>query len=337
MAIDGVRLTVNEARSLIAKALEASNVSPENAASVAHALVSAEADGQTGHGFSRVASYAAQARAGKVDGHVKPTARKARDAWIEVDARNGFAFPAIDLAIGELIEVAPKVGIACATLYRSHHCGALGTYVEKLANQGFVALMFANAPAAMAPWGGSEPVFGTNPIAFAAPRTGAPPLTIDLSLSKVARGKIMAASKAGHLIPEGWALDRDGNPTTDPKAALAGTMVPAGEAKGATLAFMVEILAATLTGANYSFEASSFFDADGPAPGVGQTIIAFSPQEANSRFFTDRIETLIGMVLAQDQVRLPGKRKLDSRAEAERNGLVVPNHIHCEISALAES
>lgn len=196
--------------------------------------------------------------------------------------------------------------------------------------------MFANAPAAMAPWGGAEPVFGTNPIAFAAPRRDAPPLIIDLSLSKVARGKIMAASKAGEPIPEGWALDRNGNPTTDAKAALAGTMVPAGEAKGATLAFMVEILAATLTGANHSFEASSFFDADGPAPGVGQTIIAFSPQEANGRAFADRIEALIGTVLAQDGVRLPGARTRAHRAEAERNGLVVPSRIHSEITALVD-
>src|SRR5690606_19350669 len=116
-------------------------------------------------------------------------------------------------------------------------------HVERLAERGLAGFAFGNSPAAIAPWGGKTGVFGTNPIAFAAPRKDGPPLVVDLSLSRVARGKIMVASQTGEPIPEGWALDADGRPTTDPKAALAGTMVPIGEAKGAALALVVEILA----------------------------------------------------------------------------------------------
>jgi (2R)-3-sulfolactate dehydrogenase (NADP+) len=153
--------------------------------------------------------------------------------------------------------------------------------------------MVANTPKAMAPWGGGAAVFGTNPIAFAAPREGAAPLVIDLSLSKIARGKVMAAKKRGEPIPEGWALGPDGEPTTSPDAALAGTMLPMGDAKGAALALMVEILAATLTGANYSYEATSFFDAEGAPPGVGQLLIAMRAAGPAGRAFDARLEALI--------------------------------------------
>ena len=127
--------------------------------------------------------------------------------------------------------------------------------------------MFVNTPGAMAPWGGSKAVFGTNPVAFACPLPGRAPLVIDLSLSKVARGNIMTAKQRGEKIPEGWALDEDGKPTTDPDAALRGTMVPMGDAKGTALALMVELLAAGLTGANFAAEASSYLDADGAPSG----------------------------------------------------------------------
>jgi LDH2 family malate/lactate/ureidoglycolate dehydrogenase len=149
--------------------------------------------------------------------------------------------------------------------------------VETLAERGVAALMVANAPAAMAPWGGRRPLFGTDPIAFAAPLGADDPVVVDISLSKVARGKIMAAAQKGDPIPEGWALDPDGHPTTDAKAAMAGTMIPLGDAKGTALALMVELLCAGLTGANYAWQATSFFDDKGDPPGTGQAIIAIDP------------------------------------------------------------
>lgn len=334
MADDFIHMPRDAAETLVRTALERSGTSPQNAGSVAHALVAAEIDGQAGHGFSRVASYAAQARSGKVNGHATPEIAHRSPAFVGIDAGNGFAFPAIDLAIETLAQLAPETGIAGAGIRRSHHCGQLGAHVEQLAEHGLVALMVANTPKAMAPWGGRSPLFGTNPIAFAAPRESEAPLVIDLSLSKVARGKIMAASKAGKDIPEGWALDRDGQPTTDPAAALAGTMIPAGDAKGAALALIVEILAATLTGANHSFEATSFFDAEGDPPGVGQTLIAFAPGALSGGGFPERLEGLLTAILAQEGTRLPGMKRLEARAAAERDGVAVPAHLHAEISAL---
>lgn len=334
MSVEDVRLPLGEAETLVARALEASGASNINAAIVARALVSAEVDGQSGHGFSRVSAYAAQTKSGKVAGQAVPVVNQVAPALLSVDAQNGFAFPAIDAAIAALISLTPKTGIAGATIFRSHHCGQLGAHVERLAEQGLVALMVANSPSAMAPWGGSAPLFGTNPIAFAAPRENASPLVIDLSLSKVARGKVMAASKAGRSIPEGWALDINGAPTTNPEAALKGTMIPAGDAKGAALALIVEILSATLTGANHSYEATSFFEAEGDAPGVGQTIITIDPMRTAGNGFAARIETLLSAITAQDGTRLPGAARGQIRADAQRDGVKIPAHLFKEINAL---
>lgn len=324
-----------EAEALIQRALTGNGVSNDNAVSVARALVAAEIDGQKGHGFSRVAAYAAQARSGKVDGAVSPVAERNGMARIDIDACNGFAFPAIDLAITQLAAVTPETGIAAAAIRRSHHCGQLGAHVERLAEHGLTALMVANTPKAMAPWGGRAALFGTNPIAFAAPREGKPPLVIDLSLSKVARGKVMAAAKTGAPIPEGWALDAEGKATTDPAAALAGTMVPAGDAKGAALALVVEILAATMTGANHSNEATSFFDEAGAPPGVGQMILAFDTSRVAG--FGTRLEALLTAILDQEGTRLPGEKRFAGRqAIVEGEGVVVPGHLMQEVKALAD-
>src|SRR5215471_11743573 len=270
-------LTLAQAESLVARALVRCRTSEVNAAVVARALVAAETDGLKGHGLSRVPTYAAQAKIGKVDGFATPAVERRRPGAAEVDAANGFAFPAIDAAITLLPELARTTGTACAAIRRSHHCGAAGHPVERLAERGLVAMMFANTPAAIAPWGAAKPVFGTNPVAFACPLPGRPPVVVDLALSKIARGNILAAKQKGERIPEGWALDAAGKPTTDPDAALGGTMLPLGDAKGTALVLMVELLAAGLTGANFAAEASSFLDAEGPPPGTGQLIIVFDP------------------------------------------------------------
>jgi (2R)-3-sulfolactate dehydrogenase (NADP+) len=241
--MSGERLTLAEAHVLVARTLERCRTSPENAASVARALVAAEADGLKGHGLARVPSYAAQAKVGKVDGFATPRTSQPRPALVLVDAAAGFAYPALDAARPLLVEAARREGVAAVAVRRSHHCGAAGRIAESLAEAGLVALFFANTPAAIASWGGSRGLFGTNPIAFACPLPKRPPLVIDLSLSKVARGNTLAARQKGEAIPEGWALNPAGQPTTDPAEALAGTMVPIGDAKGTVLALMVELLA----------------------------------------------------------------------------------------------
>ena len=325
-------LTIEEAEALVAKALMANSVSGENAACVAKALIAAEVDGQGGHGLARVLSYSAQAKVGKVVGDVTPSVEMAGTAFVRIDARDGFAFPAIDLAIRELKNLTGKTGIAAAAITNSHHCGQLGAHVEKLAEQGMIGLMVANAPKAMAPWGGDQALFGTNPVAFAAPRREAAPLVIDLSLSKVARGKVMAAKKKGETIPEGWGLDKAGHPSTDPDAVLEGMMLPMGDAKGSALALIVEILAATLTGAKNSYQASSFFDAKGAPVGVGQFMIAVDPACAMAPAFHHRLEELASQIEGQSGARLPGMRRLQSRALAREHGIKVPAHLMAEIT-----
>jgi (2R)-3-sulfolactate dehydrogenase (NADP+) len=302
---------------------------------VARALVAAEADGQKGHGLSRLPSYAAQAASGKVDGHALPTLEQGAPAALRIDARNGFAFPALAMAVERLSPLAAETGIAAAAVHHSHHFGQAGYHVEQLAANGLIGLLFGNSPKAIAPWGGSEGVFGTNPIAFAAPRRSGPPLVIDLSLSKVARGKVMVAAKQGEPIPEGWALDKDGNPTMDAEAAMQGTMLPMGDAKGAALVLMVEILAAALTGARFGFEASSFFAAEGEPPAVGQFLVAIDPRVFSGDAFAERLETLIGAILEQQGTRLPGARRLALRAESARNGVVIPAALYDELKAMS--
>jgi (2R)-3-sulfolactate dehydrogenase (NADP+) len=264
-----------EAEDLCVRALRASNVSEANARSTARALVNAEADGQKGHGLSRIPSYSGQALSGKVDGLAIPSLSRPGTALIRVNAKSGFAYPAIDLACETLPAIVKVTGVASACIYNSHHLGQAGAHAERLANAGLVAMVFSNSPKAINFWGGREPMMGTNPIAFAAPRANGEPLVIDLALSKVARGKILAAKNAGKKIPDSWALNADGEPTDDPAEAMQGSMLPIGDAKGAALVLMVELLAAALTGSNFGYEASSFFDADGDSPGIGHTIIVF--------------------------------------------------------------
>jgi (2R)-3-sulfolactate dehydrogenase (NADP+) len=266
----------------------------------------------------------------KIDGTFAPVATTPRPGLIAIDAGYGFTFPALELAEAELVPAARKQGVVAAAIRKSSHCGAAGLPVERLADKGLVALMFANTPGAMAPWGGSKPVFGTNPIAFACPLPGRPPLVIDLSLSKVARGNVMAAKQRGEPIPEGWALDAQGQPTTDPDAALAGTMVPMGDAKGTALALMVELLAAGLTGSNFAAEAPSYLDADGPPSGTGQLIIVL-----DTAAFGDgalgRFETLAHSIETQPGARLPGMRRLKARDKARAEGLTISEALLAEI------
>ena len=326
-------LSLDAAQALTVGALVRCGTGEEIAASVARALVGAEADGLKGHGLSRVPSYAAQSRVGKIVGRAAVSFERPRPGLLAIDAAHGFAYPALDAAVEHLPAMAKSQGVAAAGIRRSHHCGAAGRPAEALAERGLVAILFANTPAAMAPWGGAKPVFGTNPIAFACPLPGRAPIVVDLSLSKVARGPIMAAKQRGEAIPEGWALDPDGNPTTDPTLALKGTMVPLGDAKGTALALMVELLAAGLTGGRFAAEATSFLDAEGEPPGTGQLILAIDADAFDTGALA-RFAQLAGSIETQDGARLPGARRLALRHRAAEEGLTIPDALVAEIEAL---
>lgn len=317
------RLDLDEARDYAARVLETFGTSAENARITAQALVSAEADGLGTHGLARLPSYAAMVASGKIDGHAVPKARQVSSAMLAVDAGNGFAYPAIEFALPQIEAIAREAGIGMLAIRRSSHFGVAGQPVERLAERGLVALAFSNASASIAPWGGKKALFGTNPMAFATPLKGRPPAVVDLSVAKVARGNVLAAVQRGEAIPEGWALDTEGRPTTDAKAGLAGTMVPMGEAKGTALAFIIEMMAAGLTASTFAFDAPSFFDGEGPPAAVGHVVIAIDPGRMAGDAYLDHIERMASMIENEPGARLPGKRRLVNRERASREGVVL--------------
>jgi (2R)-3-sulfolactate dehydrogenase (NADP+) len=328
-------LTVDAAIRYVAREFQKRGVTRPNALSIAKALVAAEADGLKGHGLQRVPTYLAMAKSGKAKGDAKPSAARPRPGVLAVDARDGFAYPAIDLALKKLPAIARKQGIAAAAISRSNHCGVAGHHVEKLAEQGLVAMLFANTPAAMAPAGGKSAVYGTNPIAFAAPLAGRAPVVVDLSLSKVARGNLVAAKQKGETIPDDWALDADGMPTTDPAKGIAGTMLPLGGAKGAALAFMVEALAAAVVGAHFAFEASSFLDDKGGPPRTGQLILAIDPAGFGHGAFAERMAALAKAIESQPGARLSGMRRMALRDKAAKEGVLLTGLLRRQIDDAA--
>ncbi|HZV93087.1 MAG TPA: Ldh family oxidoreductase [Caldimonas sp.] len=320
-------LTLDEARRRVAATLVAAGASAAMAESTARALVLAEAQGLGSHGLSRVAQYATHLRNGRVDGSALARVARSRGAVAVVDAGEGLAFPACELAVVEASRRAAEFGIGFVGVTRSHHAGVMVDHLRPVAETGLVGLAFTNSPAAMPAAGGRHAIFGTNPIAAIFPRRGAAPLVIDLSLSEVARGKVMVAAKEGRPIPEGWALDAQGLPTTDAKAALAGSMLAIGavsSSKGAMLALVVELLVTALIGANFGFEASSFFVDEGNRPGLGQAFLALDPGAlAGREQFLDRLEVLVREMLHDDGVRLPGARREALAARAREGGISV--------------
>ena len=336
MSNDSTTLSIDALRALAVNVLAASRTSPANAACVADALTAADAGGIASHGVSRVPSYADQAISGKVDGHAEPRLSSPRSGVVTVDARDGFAYPAIRLALDAALERVRETGCVFAVISNSHHAGASGYHVERMAEAGVVALALSNSPAGIAPWGGHVGTFGTNPVAFACPRRGAAPLVVDLSLALAARGKVMLAAKRGDPIPQGWALDAQGRPTTDPNAALdGGTMTPIGGAKGAALALIVELLTGAIASSHLGFEASSFFVADGPPPRIAQSFILIDPAIAPGGDFAVRTETLLGAILGQPGTRLPGARRLKARERAKRDGVTIPTSLYEDLAARA--
>jgi (2R)-3-sulfolactate dehydrogenase (NADP+) len=330
------KVTCHELESLLEVAFVQAGATTLAAQATAAALVQAEADGVHSHGVSRTPAYVAQLQRGKINGRVEPLVTTYEAGQVHVDACGGFAYPAINAGLSAALERLRKQRIVLLTVGRSHHAGVMGHHVEAAARTHALALGFCNTPAAMAPWGGQRPLFGTNPIAFAAPRDGEDPLVIDLSVSSVARGKVVTAEKNGELIPDHWALDAEGQPTTDPARALQGSMRPMADAKGSNLALMIEILAAALTGSNFGFEASSYLDAEGGPPETGQCFILINPEQVAEDFST-RLNTLLTMMMEQEGVHLPGLRRAANRRRALAEGLSISKSLWREISALADS
>ena len=322
------KIALIELEQIAAAALRRAGASAAAAACTARALVYADAQGLSGHGTSRVAMYATHMHHDRIVGDAEPLIVRDKGGALLVDAADGLAFPACELAVATAIERARTHGIAYAGVTNSHHAGAAGYHLEAVGNAKMVGLAFTNSPYAMPAAGGKRPIFGTNPIAAIFPRAADEALLIDLSLSEVARGKLMVAAKDGKPIPLGWALDKDGNPTTDPKAGLEGSMLPMGGTKGAMLALIVELLCCALTGARMGFEADSFFVDAGNRPRIGQAFIVVDPDAVAGRdVFYERVETLVAAMLEDDGVRLPGARRYALARKAADEGVEIPANV----------
>ena len=332
-----MKVPINEVTQIVTSALRKAGAAKAMADATAAALVAAEMEGLTGHGLSRVPLYCQHLRDGRADGKARPKIIAKKGATCLIDAGGGLAFLATALAAREAVKRAQRQGIALAAVTNSHHFGAAAYHLGPLAEAGLVGLALTNSPAAINAWGGKKAFYGTNPIAAIFPRRGAQPIVVDLSLTEVVRGKIMLYAKEGKPIPLGWAVDKDGNPTTDPKAALTGSLTAIGGVKGATLALMVEVLTVALTGAAFSFENDSYFE-PGNHPRIGHAIIAIDPGAlAGAESYFSRLEIMVARMLADAGVRLPGSRRQQAAAQARADGVEVSDALLAELRALARA
>ena len=321
---------------LARNALEKAGAGPVMAESAAQHLLRAEEHGLPTHGMSRVPFYCGFLKNGRADGAARPKMLSERAAACLIDNCDGLPYETAEWAIGEVIQRARRNGIGFAGITNSSHVGVLGIHLLAVAQAGMVGVAFTNSPAAIPPWGGKKALFGTDPVAFAFPREKGDPLVIDLALTTVVRGKIMMAMQKGEKIPEGWANDRHGKPTTDPKEAIEhGSLFAIGGAKGAMLALAFELLCAALTGAAIGPEADSFFSEKGNQPRIGQAFLAIDPDALAGRDkYLERVETVVRHMLADEGVRLPGARRFASEKKLRKEGIEIPDDLLAKIDKL---
>jgi (2R)-3-sulfolactate dehydrogenase (NADP+) len=325
-----------ELRALAARALRNAGAHEAMARAAAEHLVRAEEQGLPTHGMSRVPFYCSMLRNGRADGGARPAMRAEKAGVCLIDNADGLPYESCAWAIAEVIQRARRNGIGFAGITNSAHVGVLGIHLLDVAAAGLVGVAFTNSPAAIPAWGGKKALFGTDPVAFAFPREGAEPIVVDLALTTVVRGRIMMAMQKGERIPEGWALDRDGKPTTDPKEAIEhGSLFPIGGAKGAMLALAFELVCAALTGAAIGPEADSFFAERGNKPRIGQAFLAIDPGAlAGMAKYFERVETVVRAMLADEAVRLPGSKRFASERKLRAEGIEVPNELLARIEKL---
>lgn len=309
---------------LLARVFIASGVISASAEHMARAVAQAERDGCASHGLFRIPGYRSSLRSGYLRGDAVPRVERPRAGTVAVDGQSGFAQVALAAAQAPLVEAARGNGIACVAISNAHHYASLATDIEPLAEAGFFVLAMVNGRSRVAPWGARRAVIGTNPIAFACPRQGAPPLLWDMATSAIANADVLIAARDGHSLPEGVALDRDGHDTVDPKAMLdGGALRPFGGHKGAAIAVMVELMAAALTGGRFGFEDEAWRYPGATTANAGQLVIVIDPRATGGTAALGRVEELLGELLGAGVERMPGAKRLGARSAAEQYGIPI--------------
>jgi delta1-piperideine-2-carboxylate reductase len=333
------RLMLDQVYALAWEVLRVQGVSEGQARAIAETITAAERDDCKAHGLFRLPGYVSSVRSGKVTPDAVPEVRELAPAVVQVDGKNGFAPLALQRGRAPLAEKARRHGIGALAVTQIYHFAALWPEVEALAQDGLVAFAFTAAMSYVAPAGGSKPLYGTNPMAFAWPRANHPPLVFDQASSASARGEIQLHLRDGSAIPEGWGIDAAGHPTTDPAAALAGAQLPFGGYKGAAIALMIELLAGALIGEVFSFEASARDNNDGGPPIGGELMLAIDPTRCVAHGDRQRhlahAEQLFAKILEQEGTRLPSDRRYAARRRTTAQGVTIPQTLYAELQRLA--
>jgi len=287
----------------------------DNATALADIICRAERDGSHSHGLFRVPGYVKALRSGKVDGKAKPTVKHLTPAVVQVDGNGGFAPLAQAVGLPLLVDATAKFGIASLSLVGIHHFAALWPETEYLADRGFVGLACTAYMPMVAPAGSREALFGTNPISFAWPRPGHNPVVYDMATAAMAMGDVQIAARDGNPVPPGTGLDANGSPSTDPAAIAKGVLLPFGGYKGSAIALMVELLAAGLTGEQFSYEARDTDNKDGGPPRGGEMIIGMSPDIVAGANWQVHVEPFMQKMTSLKGVRMPGARRHKNRLD----------------------
>ncbi|KAF2432941.1 putative malate/L-lactate dehydrogenase [Tothia fuscella] len=269
-------VSASNARTFVEKVLIGSGVSGENAAIVADCLVQADLRGVDTHGINRIPSYMARAREGVLDATISPEIEFRTPVVAQVDGRNGFGFLATKLGMDAAIKMASEFGIGMVSVKHSNHFGMSAWVVQQAIDAGMMSLVFTNSSPALPVWGGKEKLMGVSPIACGAPAGKTKPFILDMAPSVAARGKIYKAKRRGEKIPTDWALDSEGRPTDDPRAALEGVMLPMGGPKGSALSIMMDVFSGVFSGSAFAGHVTNPYDPSKPAD-VGHFLIAMKP------------------------------------------------------------
>lgn len=334
-----IQLSLANARTLVATILANAGFSEGHVRTLTDTIVAGERDGCTSHGLYRTLVCAHSLKAGKVNGTAVPDVQDQAPAIVRVDARGGYSLLAFEAGLPHLIEKARHNGIAAMAINHCVHFSALWPEIERLTDAGLVSLACNPSHAWVAPSGGRVPLLGTNPFAFGWPRPDKPPYVFDFATSAVARGEIELRRRAGQSIPQGWAIDADGNATTDPQAVVdGGAMLTFGGHKGSALSTMIELIAGPLIGDLTSLESLRHDDGTGGSPYHGELVLALDPARfivGDAAPHVSRAEALLDAFVPSG-ARLPSQRRYEARAKSLVEGVRIPEQLYAELVALRD-